>query len=265
MLHSPSNTRSMLLKVHGRLTGLKANQLQRLNRLYQRKVSPHEMVSQSLALSLCELSQEMNRQIGVTIDRRGKIKHVIVGNPEQLFIPDLGRARGGKDRFRGIRLIHTHLRKESITDDDLTDLVRLRLDLIAALNFDHFAKPTQIHYTHLMPSGAAQAYADVQTLPLDQCTLDVNELIQELEEEFSRSTVGAQETEGQIRGIAVHVSVNQNDQVILASLQELNELARTAGVIIVDAVVQKRKSYDPKFVMGRGKLNDLLLLFLRKY
>lgn len=221
------------------------------------------MISQSLASSLCELSQEINRKIGVTIDRRGKIKHVIVGNTEQLFIPDLGRTRGGKDRFRGIRLIHTNLRQESITDDDLTDLIRLRLDLIASINFDQFARATQIHYTHLMPSGSNQAYAEIQSLRLEECTVNVNELIQELEEEFSRSTVGAQETEGQIRGIAVHVSVNGSDQKILASLQELNELARTAGVIIVDAMVQKRKLYDPKFVMGRGKLDELLLLTMQ--
>jgi GTP-binding protein HflX len=39
-------------------------------------------------------------------------------------------ARG---RFRGLRLVHTHLRGEPLTRDDLTDLALLRLDLVAAV------------------------------------------------------------------------------------------------------------------------------------
>ena len=70
-------------------------------------MNPRELISPALANTLCELSKELNRQLGVTVDRRGKVRHVIVGDTEQLFIPDLGRARGGRERFRGVRLIHT--------------------------------------------------------------------------------------------------------------------------------------------------------------
>ena len=126
-------TKESPLKPHGNLTGLKSNQINRLNRLYQRRVSPHEVISLPLALTLGELSKEMNRQVGITLDRRGRVKHVIVGDTERLFIPDLGRSRGGRSRFRGVRLVHTHLKGEDLTDDDATDLVRLRLDLIAVI------------------------------------------------------------------------------------------------------------------------------------
>ena len=50
-----------------------------------------------------------------------------------------------------------------------------------------------------------------------------------------------------------------NDDDTQASLRELSELAATAGVVLVDAVVQKRPRFDPKYVMGRGKLDELLL------
>ena len=242
--------------------GLKPSHLQRLGRLYQRKVSPKELISPSLAISLCELSKELNRQLGVTIDRRGKVRHVIVGDSEQLFIPDLGRSRGGRDRFRGIRLVHTHLKGEGLTEDDLTDLLRLRLDLISAISLNEIGRPNQVHYSYLLPAGSDEPYAPEVVVPIQELDLDFEVFIGELEEEFSRSTVGAIETEGQIRAIAVHVNVGYGLDPS-TSLAELNELARTADVLIVDAIVQKRKAYDNKYVMGRGKLDELLLLTMQ--
>lgn len=246
------------LKPHGNVTGLKPNQLQRLSRLYQRKVSPHEIISPSLAISLGELSFELNRQIGVTIDRRGLVKHVIVGDTDQLFIPDLGRTRGGRGRFRGVRLIHTHLRKESISDDDITDLVRLQLDLIGAITLSPEGRSQDLHYTHMMPAGSADPYAPIIITPLVELTLDFDAFIEDLEDQFGRATVGAFETEGQTRAIAVHVSVDKSLDP-QTSLLELSELARTSGVVLVDAILQNRRAYDPKYVMGRGKLDELLL------
>ena len=216
------------------------------------------MISPSLAVTLGELSHELNRQIGVTIDRRGLVKHVIVGDTEQLFIPDLGRARGGRGRFRGVRLIHTHLRGESVSDDDVTDLVRLQLDLIGAITLSPEGRAQELHYTHMMPAGSAEPYAPIIVTPLLELTLDFDAFIEDLEDQFGRATVGALETEGQTRAIAVHVSVDKSLDP-QTSLLELSELARTAGVVLVDAILQNRRAYDSKFVMGRGKLDELLL------
>ena len=215
-----------------------------------------------LALSLCELSRELNRLLGVTLDRRGRVKHVIVGDADQLFIPDLGRARGGRGRFRGVRLIHTHLRQEGITEDDLTDLLRLRLDLIGSISINPEGRPHLLHYTHLLPSGSDHPYASPTITTLAELTLDFESFIEDLEDEFSRATVGAIETDGQQRAIAVHVSVG-GELDPGTSLAELSELARTADVLIIDAIVQRRKSYDPKYVMGRGKLDELLLMTMQ--
>ena len=113
-----------------------------------------------------------------------------------------------------------------------------------------------------MPAGNDHPYAEQVSTALQELTLDFETFISELEEEFSRSTVGAIETEGQIRAIAVHVSIG-GDLEPATSLTELNELARTANVLIVDAIVQKRKAYDNKYVMGRGKLDELLLMTMQ--
>ncbi len=44
-------------------------------------------------------------------------------------------------RFRGLRLVHTHLRNEPLTRDDLIDLALLRLDLVAAIGVTPDGRP----------------------------------------------------------------------------------------------------------------------------
>lgn len=227
--------------------------------MYNRKVPPKSIVSTPVAASLCELSHEIGRQVGITIDRRGRVKHVIVGDADQLFIPDLGRSRAGEGRFRGIRLIHTHLRDEPLSQDDLTDLVRLRLDLIAAVGVGHDGRPSRFYHSYLLPHGSEKPYAEPALSTVWDQSIDFLGFIADLEAEFSRRTVGAVETANQTRAIAVHVALPQDDIEPELALRELSQLANTAEVVLVDAIVQRRRSYDPKYVIGRGKLEDLLL------
>ena len=118
---------------HGNLTGLKPNQLRRLEHVYRRRVSEDAIISWELARFCTGLSHEIGRQIGVLINRRGAIEDVIVGNDREVVLPDLSGYRLGRRSLRGIRLVHTHLRDEPLSQDDLTDLALLRLDLIAAI------------------------------------------------------------------------------------------------------------------------------------
>jgi GTP-binding protein HflX len=41
-------------------------------------------------------------------------------------------------------------------------------------------------------------------------------------------------------------------------MQELRELARTAGLKVVDTLVQRRPAIDPRFVLGKGKVAELV-------
>src|SRR5262249_53565097 len=132
-------------KPYGNLTGLKPSQIAALERLYRRKVPATQVVTPELAQTLCVLSLDLGRQVGILLDRRGVVDKVIVGDATSLQLPDLGRARAGSLRFRGVRLIHTHLREEELTRDDLTDLSKLRLDLIAALLVSTDNRPLRIH------------------------------------------------------------------------------------------------------------------------
>src|SRR2546422_10959668 len=117
----------------------------------RRRVQQRELVSPELARHLTELSREIGRQLGVLINRRGEVEHVIVGDARQLVLPDVGRARAGHARLRGLRLGHTHLKDEPLTRDDLTDLVLLRLDAAAAIGAPEDGLPGKGYVGNPMP------------------------------------------------------------------------------------------------------------------
>src|SRR5213079_876545 len=114
-------------------------------------------VTAEFARQLSELSHETNRQIGALIDRKGYVEYVMVGDARRIEMPDFKRLRVAGDRFRGLRCVHTHLRGEDLTRDDLTDLALLRLDLMAAVNVDEeTGLPGEVSAAHLLPSSPAQ-------------------------------------------------------------------------------------------------------------
>src|SRR5882672_1042998 len=141
--------------LHGNTQGLKPNQLRRIEKLYQRRIPPHQIVTPEFARQISELSHETRRQIGALIDRQGYVQFVIVGDARQIELPDFKRVRVAGDRFRGLRCVHTHLRGEELTRDDLTDLALLRLDLMAAIDVDEqTGLPGIVRSAHLMTARA---------------------------------------------------------------------------------------------------------------
>src|SRR5256714_2600501 len=140
--------------LHGNTHGLKPNQLRRIEKLYQRRVSPDQIVTPEFARQLSELSHETNRQIGALIDRKGYVEYVTVGDARGIELPDFKRVRVAADRFRGLRCVHTHLRGEELTRDDLTDLALLRLDLMAAVEVDaRTGLPGVVRAAHILPTS----------------------------------------------------------------------------------------------------------------
>ncbi len=249
------------MEIHGNTTGLGPSERKALERLYRRRVPFSELTTAELTRSLCEASQLTRRQVGVLVNRNGEVEYVVVGDSSKLFLPDVGRARAGSGRFRGLRLIHTHLRSEPLTRDDLVDLTRLRLDLVAAICVSPEGEPRSVYYAHCVPTAAAgdAPHRSYGPIPYAKLSVDTAELITALEEEFARAartrTVKAKDG----RAILLHVCEKSKSRMVEASLRELAELARTAGVEVTDTVVQVRDRIDPKTVVGRGKLDDIVI------
>ncbi len=243
----------------GNTFGLKPSELKHLKNTWRRRVSVHEIVSPELARHLCEFSAQTNRQVGVLLTRKGEVEHVVVGNAHKLDLPDIGRARAGQVRLRGLRLVHTHLKSEPLTKDDLTDLALLRLDLVAAIGVLPEGLPGVLHYAHLLPQNEKAELWRQETLPsVHDDQPDFAATVGALEDELAQTTrartVGDRE-----RAVLVAVCLDGKRARAESSLVELKELARTAGVDVVDEVLQMRKQVDPKYLIGRGKLDELNL------
>jgi len=252
--------------LHGNTQGLKPNQLRRIEKLYQRRIPPHQVVTHEFARQLSELSHEVRRQIGVLIDRKGYVEYVMVGDARRIELPDFKRVRVAGDRFRGLRCVHTHLRGEDLTRDDLTDLALLRLDLMAAVNVDEeTGLPGDVRAAHLLPpsaahvnNGKASHFAFLDPAPPARLNVDFLELINALETEMARNRRISRRAAGTDGAILVNVTNGPIDQAE-DSMDELRELARSAGLVVLDEIIQRRPAIDSRTVLGKGKLDELLI------
>ena len=251
--------------LHGNTHGLKPNQLRRIEKLYQRRISPDQVVTPEFARQLSELSHETNRQIGVLIDRKGYIEYVTVGDARRIELPDFKRVRVAGDRFRGLRCVHTHLRGEELTRDDLTDLALLRLDLMAAIDVDaRTGLPGVVRAAHILPTrpaeenGKGDQFGFLEPALPSQLNIHFLELMEALEAELARNRRTVKRTGAGDAVILLNVTTGSTSDAE-DSMAELRELAVSAGVVVLDEVIQRRQAIDPRTVMGKGKLDELLI------
>ena len=251
-------------KLYGNTTGLKANQIKRLGNLYRRRIPPQFLLTPEIARDLCRLSREIRRQIGIMVNRRSKIVFVIIGDNKKIVIPDSNDYRAAPGRLKGLRCIHTHLNHEALTDDDLTDLALLRLDMMAVITSNDEGTPLKIHAAHIMPRQSHQKPYQILS-PLNPADLDIGcqALIQALEDELSRVSIGHQADSGTERALLLSVSATTKPNS-KESMAELEELALSGGIEVVGTVVQQRSKADARLLIGRGKLQDLAIFALQE-
>ncbi|MHB8066680.1 MAG: GTPase HflX [Desulfobaccales bacterium] len=233
-----------------------------MERLYRRKTPPQDLLSPELARQLALISFELHRQVGVLLDRAGAVIQVIVGDAKGLMLPPLKRERGVQRRLKGLRLIHTHLDTPNLSQDDLMDLALLRLDAVAALMVTADGAPGSIQAAHLLPQTQnGRNWAILEADQVSQLRLDFAGLVASLEEELAR--VGRDSGgKGRERAILIGVS-GRNRALAEDSMAELAELARAAGLEVAASIIQHRPRLDPRFLMGKGKLSDLVIQALQ--
>jgi GTP-binding protein HflX len=248
------------IEIYGNKTGLSPSAVKTLERIYRRRVPPEDITTPELTRSLVDASLETGRQVGALVHRSGQVDYVVVGDAGKLMLPDIGRLRAAEGRFRGLRLVHTHVHGEGLTRDDLVDLVRLRLDLVAAIQLNARGEARSLVYAHNVP-GEGAPYREIGPIPMG-VHVDVAALMADLEAEFQRAKKAREVRAKDGRAILVHVAVKTRPHArddAEVRMRELRELARTAGVEVCDVVVQAREKIDPKFVLGRGKLDDVIV------
>lgn len=266
--------RLAIARLHGRLTGLKPKQTRALERLYRRKIPPGPCVHIELGRELALLSHDISRQIGLLIDRLGAVRYVIIGDARRIEIPDLGRARAGMARLRGLRCVHTHLGPSPPSQEDLTDMALLRLDAMGVIEVLEEGVAGRFHLAHITPlppgetglegggaPGGDRPPWEIQSFPnLESSRVNIEALVNSLEDEFARLRKSSIQREEGERALLVHLDTGQSaNRSAEIELEELSLLTREAGFIPCGQILQRRKKPDPRFVIGKGRMADVLM------
>lgn len=239
-----------------------------MERTFRRRMTPQEVASPELCRHLAAISREIGRQVGVLITREGAVRNVVVGNAHKIDLPDVGRLRGGAGRFRALRLVHTHLRGEPLTRDDLSDLALLRLDAVAVIQALEDGLPGAVEVAMMQPAEADEEldldaphrdpFRRFQGRDIHHLELDLDLEIRAAEEELARLTRGAAGRTARERALVIGVVPEDRH------FQEILELVKAAGADVAGALRQKRFKVHPKTVVGKGKLDDIVLESMRR-
>ncbi len=265
----------MSVNVYGDTSNLKASQARSLDKFAARQLSPEQIVGPTLAKDLLTLSRELNRQLGLFIDRRGRVERVIVGDAHALELPEFTRVRGADGRLRGVRLLLTHLLPEALNREELADLAKLRLDCIAAIHDG--PSGIQVDLAMLGPSTKGDAFT-VRTWPRaplailnrledpriarDGLPVPLDLHIREAETALVAATTTAREERSGTRALALMVHRGGPETDTRAA--ELKELCRTSGVHLLEIVKQRRQRADSRTYFGKGKLREVLIYALEQ-
>lgn len=190
-----------------------------------------------------------------------------MGDEKGIVIPTLNDYPLGKRPLRGIRLIHTHLKNEPLTEDDTTDLLLLRLDMIAALLFIPGKQQISAQIAWLSDGHSSQrTFINPITL-LERIHIDCSHFIPELEADLVKTNKTSTSTGTGVtaveRAILISVTKAGTRQDAEDSMAELRELARTAQVEALDEFIQRPRELNPRYLMGEGKIRDVVIRALQ--
>ena len=280
--------------VVGNTKSLGASERHALERLAAKRLASAEIIGVDLARKIARLSQKIALQIGLLVGRDGTIEYIIVGTKDRIYLPDLGRFRLEAGRLRRLRLIvfaapgtwkvsaiqqtpvvfgrergRSKGRRSSVQfgheelpkppNDLITDVEKLRLDGLLYLTVDESGALGPYSLTFLVPDGGTikNGVGITGGQDLSDFQVDFQSFVAELETELQKSRPRSIET-GATRAVLVGAYTGSLKEAE-TSMLELQELARTAGIEILDELVQRRKALDPKTVIGKGKIEELVL------
>ncbi|MCP9438399.1 MAG: GTPase HflX [Nitrospira sp.] len=250
--------------MHGHIGGLRPSQIAAIERLYRRRVAADQVLGFELAKAMSQLTLDVSRPIGVFLTRRGIVEEVVVGTDVCLSPMTAAKFRAGPRSLRGLRFIRTQLHDQPLSQEAITDLAYLRLDLIGTLSVSSEGTPGRFYLAHILPPNEENRICNVLgAVPFQHCTLEFDRFIEELEAKVQAA-----------RGH--HVIKNGHETAILVSaspqgrgeqeerLTELAELARSAGVTVIDRIVQRTDESPQRYLLGSGKLKEVLIRTLHQ-
>lgn len=242
--------------LYGYTENVKVSYLRALEKFIKKKNISNTIISNELLKRISSISFEMGRQIGLLIDRNNIIQIVLVGTNKEVLIPKLERFAITPGKLRGLRLLHTHLYGEDLDEDDITDLKLLRLDAVSVIKLNDRGEPYKLQMAYLYPSHEKE-YDIIEYKDPYNIKDNFIEFISAIESEFSRKVRERYEVKKGFSGVLIGVYKDKKEAD--ESLFELKELCRAAEIIPEETFMQIKGSIHPKFVVGPGKLKEIVI------
>ena len=234
--------------INGNTDGVKNFILKKLETIYDMKFQKPEILTEELAQLLKEATLEIDREISVGIDRKGKVISVAIGDSSTVEVPMIDTREG---RLSQVRVIHTHPNgNPRLSALDISALLKLKLDCIVAIGVD---KDSELIYDvgFCDVENNVLVEEEIRDLTTEQVVqYKLLEKLRYIEEIFIGNHIEEDDTER-----AILVSTEDEE-----SLAELKELTKACEVIPIYEILQKRNKIDAAFFIGRGKVEEIAYL-----
>ncbi len=249
------------MRINGNIQSIKDVLLNELDALIDKRYPPRELIPQELALTVARISAQINREISVLLNRRGFIVDISIGDSSTVSLPQLAQRRGSM-RLSGIRCIHTHPSGGGLLSSvDVATLQKLKLDVMLAVGIKD-GEPSEIYAGCITPDNDTDIYG-----PFELSDSRLNYIFKIIEELDASAKDELYENEDSVeKAILVGLETSQSRLEYMAqreaeiSLDELEELANTAGAIVVQKIIQKKQTQDSAYYIGKGKVEELSLI-----
>lgn len=250
-------------EIKGNIKGIRDSVIAELQKLYDMQ-SP-QLVSQELAVKLADITEYINREISVYITRSGQIIEIAVGDNATVELPSFSGRRGA-GRLSGIRCIHTHPGGNPyLSGVDISALKNNKYDAMVAIGVlsPDFTK-SELTFGLITGIDSNENYTAECYGPYsieDAENINFVNTVSTIERILDKQTGTASLQVVSERAILIGMEWGRNDSLwtVDDSLEELKQLADTAGATVIKKFIQKRPKPDPAFFIGRGKVQELAL------
>ena len=254
-------------EILGNLKGIRNSVIEELKTLYDMKLTSGQLLSAELALKLADITDFINREISVYITRSGQIIKVVVGSNETVELPAV-EGRRGSSRLSGIRCVHTHPNgAPSLSGVDISALKSNRFDCMVAIGVTspYYAEST-LGFGMIVGIDENEQFIVENYGPLTMAEAEniyfpnlVNTVERILDKQTSSTSLAQAQERAVLVGMEYNGMLNTLGWTIEDSVEELKQLADTAGAQVVARFLQKRPKPDPAFFIGKGKVQELAL------
>lgn len=231
--------------IHGNTDGIRNSVLKELEELYKINVPKYSVCTEDMINIISRLSSQIEREISVGINRKGKVISVAIGDSSSVEIPLIDIH---EKRLSGVRIIHTHPSGVSrLSALDISALMKLKLDTIMAIAVEEGkAKDASLGFCYV--ENEILISEEAPHLTIDKCLqINILDKINHVEEVIKTSNVEEDDSE---RAILVGCDTRE-------SLDELEELAKACDIPTLEKVFQNRSKIDASFYIGRGKVLEI--------